>query len=157
MEKTHWKKNNDSRYISGGDLKSELNGLKPEMLTEIVSFKDSDSFDANSQKNITITALTLKGCYKPLVLNKTNAKVLAKEFNSDYINDWIGKPFIVYALQDKRHGYVVRFKKFNPPALVLDSENFIKVKEAYEKGYTIEQIKLKYSLSKDVENAIIQN
>ena len=66
-------------------------------------------------------------------------------------------PFILFAQKDTRHGYVVRVKKYNPPVLVLDSENFVKVKEAYKKGYTMEQIKTKYSLSKQVEDAIIQD
>lgn len=156
-ENYSWKKNLDSRYISGEDLQNSLNGLSPEMVTEIVSFSDSESFDQKTQQKIIVTALTLKGCYKPIILNKTNAKVLNKEFGTDKIAQWVGKPFILFAQKDTRHGYVVRVKKYNPPILVLDSENFIKVKEAYKKGYTMEQIKTKYSLSKQVEDAIIQN
>jgi hypothetical protein len=37
------------------------------------------------------------------------------------------------------------------------TDNTVKVKEAYKKGYTMEQIKTKYSLSKQVEDAIIQD
>ena len=117
--KTHWKKNNDSRYISGEDLHASLKGLKPEMIVQIVSFKDADTFDQKSQKDLTKTGLNLQELngaylYKPVILNNTNAKFLIKEFGSEYIEDWFGKPFVIYAHQDRRHGYVARFKKYYP-------------------------------------------
>ena len=118
--KTHWKKNNDSRYISGEDLKGGLKGLKPEMVVEIESFEDTETFDQNQNKQIVKTGLHLKEhqggkVYKPVILNNTNAKFLIKEFNSEYMEDWIGKPFVLYAQQDRRHGYVARFKKYYAP------------------------------------------
>jgi hypothetical protein len=118
--KTHWKKNLDSRYISGEDLKAGLKGLKPEMIVEIESFEDTETFDQNQNKQIVKTGLNLKEhqggkVYKPVILNNTNAKFLIKEFASEYMEDWIGKPFVLYAQQDRRHGYVARFKKYYAP------------------------------------------
>ncbi len=40
------------------------------------------------------------------------------------------------------------------PELILNSDNFNKVKEALTNGFTIEQVKAKYSLSKEVEDAL---
>lgn len=119
---THWKKNNDSRYISGEDLKSGLNGLKPEMVVVIDSFQDSETFDMKAQKTITRTGFWLKELngnkiYKPVILNNTNANFCAKEFKSDFMEHWIGKPFVLFAQADKRHGFVARFKKYYPPAI----------------------------------------
>jgi len=118
--KTHWKKNNDSRYISGEDLHSGLKGLKPEMVVEIVSFEDTETFDQNQNKQIVKTGLNLKEhqggkVYKPVILNNTNAKFLVKEFASEFMEDWIGKPIVLYAQADRRHGYVARFKKYYAP------------------------------------------
>lgn len=118
--KTHWKKNNDSRYISGEDLKAGLKGLKPEMVVVIDSFEDTETFDQNQNKQIVKTGLNLKEfngakIYKPVILNNTNAKFLIKEFNSEYMEDWVGKPFVLYAQADRRHGYVARFKKYYAP------------------------------------------
>jgi hypothetical protein len=41
------------------------------------------------------------------------------------------------------------------PELVLDSANFVKVKEAIKSGkFTMEQVESKYKLSKEVKEAI---
>ena len=130
-EKTHWKKNNDSRYISGEDLRSGLKGLKPEMHVIIDRFEDSKTFDQNTQTDVVKTGFWLKELngtpvYKPVILNNTNAKFCVKEFGSDYLEDWIGKPLTLYALADRRHGFVARFKKYIPPATVTD-ENALKI------------------------------
>lgn len=119
MEKlTHWKKNIDSRYISGEDLKSELKGLKAEMNVVITHFQDSETFDQSDQSKKVKTGFFLAEypsntpVYKPMILNATNAKFCAKEFGSDYMEDWINKPLVLFAMPDKRFGHVARFKKF---------------------------------------------
>lgn len=117
-EKTHWKKNIDSRYISGEDLKAELKGLKSEMPVTITHFQDSETYDAADQSKKVKTGFFLAEhpsktpVYKPMILNATNAKFCAKEFGSDYMEDWIGKPLVLFAMPDKRFGHVARFKKF---------------------------------------------
>lgn len=160
MEKTHWKKNIDSAYISGEDLQSSLKGLKPNMTVVIERFTDSKSFDQKKQQDIVVTSLFLKehggnSLYKPTILNRTNAKFLVNEFKSDFIEDWINKPFTMYAQQDKRHGYVVRFKTFQLPQLIKDSENFKKCKEAIQnQGYTVEQVRTRYNVSLELEKLL---
>ncbi len=159
-QKTHWKKNNDSRYISGEDLKGGLKGLKPEMLVTIEKFNDTDSFDQKSQQSITVTGLFLKevggsSLYKPTILNNTNAKVLTNITGSAFMEDWLNKPVLMYAQADKRHGHVVRFRKYNPPVLIPDSENFKACKKAVESGsFTVAQIKLKYNVSPELEKLL---
>lgn len=112
----HWKKNLDTKFIAGEDLQSKLNGLEPEMLVVIERFGENKTFDTNVSKDKVVTDLYLKDVktgkmlYKPAVLNKTNARFFASEFKSDNVYDWLGKPVIIYAQADRRHGYVVRFK-----------------------------------------------
>jgi len=126
MEKlTHWKKNNDSRYISGEDLQDELNGLKKEMVVVIEKFEDAETFDQTKNAKLVKTGFYLKTLdgqkvYKPVILNNTNAKFCRTEFKSEYMENWINKPFILYAMPDKRHGFVARFKKYYAPATVTD-------------------------------------
>ena len=161
MEKTHWKKNNDSNFISGEDLISGLKGLKPEMVVVIEKFNDAESFDQKKQSKITVSALYLKevggaSLYKPVILNKTNAKFFVKETGSDFVDDWIGKPVIVYAQKDARHGHVVRFKKYVFPVLQANTEAFNKCKIAIEKsGFTIDQLRQKYQISTEVEQLLL--
>lgn len=161
MEKTLWKKNLDSNFISGEDLMLGLKGLKPEMIVVIEKFNDAESFDQKKQSKIVVSALYLKevggqSLYKPVILNKTNAKFFVKETSSDFVDDWIGKPVIVYAQKDARHGYVVRFKKYVFPTLQANTPDFDKCKLAIEKsGFTIDQIRLKYQVSSEVEKLLL--
>jgi hypothetical protein len=124
---THWKKNNDSRYISGEDLRSGLHGLKPEMVVVIERFEDAETFDQTKNTKVVKTGFFLKelngsSVYKPVILNNTNAKFCRQEFNSEYMEHWLNKPFVLYAMADKRHGFVARFKKYYPPATVTDEQ-----------------------------------
>jgi len=125
QQKQHWRKNNDSKFISGEDLQAELHGLKKEMATKIIGFEDTATFDQNQNKNITRTGLKLQGVYKPMILNNTNAKWLEKEFKSPYMEDWLDKPIVLYAAVDSRHGFVARLKKYYPPQ--ISDANAIKV------------------------------
>ena len=158
--KTHWKKNLDSKFISGEDLKSGLNGLKIEMNVIIEKFNDAETFDQSKQSKTIVTGLFLKeiggkSIYKPTILNKTNAKFLVKEFGSDIMEDWLNKPVTIHAVADSRHGYVVRFKKFKKIDLLKDTPAFEGAKKAIEQGsYTIEHIKIKYSVSAEVEKLL---
>lgn len=118
---THWKKNNDSKYISGEDLKAGLKGLRNEMVVVIEKFEDAETFDQNNQNKVIKTGFWLKELngtklYKPVILNNTNATFCVKEFRSEFMEHWIDKPFVLYAQADKRHGFVARFKKYYPPA-----------------------------------------
>jgi len=154
MELTHWKKNLDSRYISGEDLQGELKGLKKEMVVVITRFDDADTFDSNTQVKGVKTGFYLKELngkelYKPVLLNKTNAEFCRKEFKSEFMEHWVNKPFTLYAMPDKRFGFVARFKKYYPPQIsdvnalgVLSvAENLQQLGEIWS-GLTAEEKKL---------------
>jgi len=151
---THWKKNNDSRYISGEDLKSSLNGLKPEMVILITKFEDAKTFDQNTQSEATKTGFFLKelngaDLYKPVILNNTNARFCQKEFNSNFMENWLNKPVILYAKPDKRHGHVVRFKKYYAPPTITD-KNGIAV---LSKSTTLKELSANWAyLTKEEKN-----
>lgn len=127
QEKTPWRKNLDTRYVSGEDLLTEQKGLKKEMVVTLSKWEDSPAFDQKLQKEVDKTAVWLKeypSCkplYKPALLNVTNGDFLSKEIGNGslYIDDFDQtKPFIIYAMPDKRHGHVARFKKYYPPVTI---------------------------------------
>jgi hypothetical protein len=134
--KTHWRKNLDPRYVSGEDLHASLHGLSPEMVVAVHEMKDAPTFDQSTQKEVTKTSLWLmdlaakKVIYKPVILNVSNAKFFAKEFNSDYIEDWYGKPVLLFAQVDKRFGFVARFKHYFPTATITDTAAIAKLSES---------------------------
>lgn len=149
---THWKKNNDSRYISGEDLRAELKGLKKEMNVVISKFEDSETFDMNSQKKLTRTGFWMaeypsgKPLYKPVILNNTNANFCVKEFGSEYMEHWLNKPLVLYALADKRHGYVARFKKYYAPQ--ISDANALTI---LNKSTKLDELKVNWELLTAVE------
>jgi len=130
-EKTPWRKNLDKRYISGEDLLMEQKGLKKEMVVTLSTWQDSPAFDQKLQKEVDKTAIWLKEypsgkpLYKPALLNVTNGDFLSKEIGNGslYIDDFDKtKPFIIYAMPDRRHGHVARLKKYYPPIQVSDKK-----------------------------------
>ena len=135
---THWKKNNDPKYISGEDLKDGIainKGLQPEMVVTIVGFEDKETYDQNNQTKVLKTGLFLKDengkqVYKPLILNNTNAKFLINESKSEFMEHWIGIKAVLFAMPDKRFGHVARFKKYTQPVQVDETAAKVKLSKA---------------------------
>lgn len=137
--RTYWKKNNDSRYISGEDLQDGAlmgKGLKPEMVVTIASFEDSETFDQQKNIKVTKTGFWLKeypsgnAIYKQVILNNTNAYFCIDEFKSKILEDWLNKPLVLWAMPDRRHGFVARFKHYYPPAKATDTVAIASLSEA---------------------------
>jgi hypothetical protein len=130
--KVPWRKNLDKRYISGEDLlngEAMGKGLRPEMVVTMAKFNDAPAFDQKTQTETTKTAIWLneypsgKPLYKPALLNVANGEFLSAEIGggSIYITDFDHtKPFVIWAMPDRRHGHVARFKKYYAPATISD-------------------------------------
>jgi hypothetical protein len=132
--KTPWRKNLDKRYISGEDLLLGLNGLRKQMIVCLESQVDAPAFDQKTQSEVIKSALWLKDLetgqkvYKPCLLNVGRAEFLTKESGgSIYMEDWYGIAFVMYAKPDKRHGHIVAFKKYYPPAEIKPDEALLKL------------------------------
>ena len=125
--KTHWKKNIDSNYICGEDMKSSLRGLQPQMDVYLVGFGDGETYDQNQNKKIIKTVLRFKTIdgdvllKKGVLLNKSAAEIFIVICGSDYVDDWIGIPVCMYAKPDNRFGHVVRFKNYRAPTEIRDA------------------------------------
>lgn len=107
---------------------------------------------------------------KPMVANSGNRKIIGNilkatknltSTDSRNIGNWKGlKIELLFDPTVKMMGKVIGgikvAEKYELPELVKDSENFNKCKTAIEKsGFTIEQIKAKYKVSKEVEQLLI--
>lgn len=103
---THWKKNFDYRFLSGDELNGEITVTIERVVNEEV-------FNPSSNSKETALALYFKGAKKGIVLNKTNAKTIAKVVGSPMIEEWVGKKIIIYPKAGKFFGeqmQVVRVK-----------------------------------------------
>jgi hypothetical protein len=156
-EKTPWRKNLDKRYISGEDLimgESMNKGLKREMVVTLMKYEDSPAFDQKLQKETDKTAIWLKDhftgqmLYKPMLLNVINGEFLAKEIggNSLFIDDFSTTiPFVIYACPDRRHGHVVRCKKYVP--IAKKALNDVDFQRALDNKYPAEKLKSEFLLT----------
>jgi hypothetical protein len=158
MEKqlTHWKKLQNPLYLGSYDFQPGEE--------RIVTVKDVKREMVKGQEGTeehTIVYFT-EG-YKPMIMNATNSKMLTKLSESPYVEKWIGTSFKLVTVKIKAFGEFIDALRIKSekvvktlPDLILDSPNFIKVKDAITNGKaTIEQVETKYKLSKEVRDAII--
>jgi hypothetical protein len=107
---------------------------------------------------------------KDMVVNSTNRKVIstlvknAKNLStaeSRNIKNWTGLKIELFfdatiQMMKKTVGGIRINESFTLPKLELDSKNFEACKKGIENGYTMDQIKLKYIVSKEVEEALLK-
>ena len=153
---THWKKLQNPLYLGSYDFQPGEE--------RIVTVKDVKREMVKGQEGTeehTIVYFTEN--YKPMIMNATNSKMLTKLSESPYVEKWIGTSFKLVIVKIKAFGEFIDALRIKSekvvktlPDLVLDSPNFIKVKDAIKNGKaTIEQVETKYKLSKEVKDAII--
>jgi hypothetical protein len=157
MEKqlTHWKKLQNPLYLGSYDFQPNEE--------RTVTVKDVKREMVKGQEGTEEhTIVHFVENYKPMIMNATNSKMLTKLSESPYVEKWIGTSFKLVVVKIKAFGEfmdALRIKSEKVikllPELVLDSANFVKVKEAMKSGkFTMEQVESKYKLSKEVKEAI---
>lgn len=130
-----WTKHIDTRYICGEDLNDSVNGLSPEMDVYIASADEGETYDQNAQKKevkwilMFNEIMTNEPLYKGIVANAGVKTVFKTMTGSNVIQDAYGLPVTVYSKEDRRHGFVVRFKPFNVRKHNVLVETISKLKE----------------------------
>jgi hypothetical protein len=158
MEKqlTHWKKLQNPLYLGSYDFQPGEE--------RIVTVKDVKREMVKGQEGTEEhTIVYFAEGYKPMIMNATNSKMLTKLSESPYVEKWIGISFKLVVVKIKAFGEFIDALRIKSekvvktlPELVLDSPNFIKVKDAIKNGKaTMEQVETKYKLSKEVRDAIV--
>lgn len=93
-DKTHWKKNFNYNYLGAYSLKpgQEATLTITEVNKELV-------VGANGQKDDCTIAYfkeAVNGENKPMILNKTNCKVIEKIYGTPFIEEWKGKKVTIF-------------------------------------------------------------
>ena len=101
---THWKKLTNPNYIGSHDFQpnQELTVTIETVAQELVK-----CFDGKSIKEEQCIVAHLKGAKKPLILNKTNCKIISRVIDTPYIEEWTGKSIILYVAKVKAFGEFV--------------------------------------------------
>jgi hypothetical protein len=114
---THWKNEFNYDYLGSYSLlpkEERILTIKETVKRKVknVDGKEQECFVAIFVEN-----------EKPMILNKTNCKIISKIYNTPYIENWKGIRIIVYSAQVKAFGEAVdalRVKNINPDSNLLD-------------------------------------
>jgi hypothetical protein len=95
---THWKKLTNPAYVSSCDFQpnQEITVTIDKVATEMV--KGSDG------KSSSCLVMSFIGGKKPMILNKTNAKIVTRVLGTPYIEQWNGKKIILYVAKVNAFG-----------------------------------------------------
>ncbi|MEI6190492.1 MAG: hypothetical protein WCP61_08735 [Chitinophagia bacterium] len=101
IPQTHWKKLTNPKYVGSHDLLpgQELQITFDKVVKEMVK-------NVDGKEEMCVVAY-MKGAHKPLIMNKTNMKIVTKVLNTPYIEEWIGKSVTIYSAKVKAFGEVV--------------------------------------------------
>lgn len=98
---THWKKLTNPNYIGAHDLQP---GQEVKITIKTVSKELVKGADGKEEQCV---VAKLEGTQKPMILNKTNMKIISKVLDTPYIEEWSGKSVIVYSAKIKAFGEMV--------------------------------------------------
>lgn len=103
MSKTHWKKLENPDYLGAYALEPGK-----DLVVTIKSVGQEEVYNPSNNKKETCTVahFTEKGI-KPMILNVTNNKTIAKIYDTPYIEDWVGKSIAIYIAKVKAFGETV--------------------------------------------------
>jgi len=145
--KTHWKQLTNPNYIGAYSLQEGK-----DMIVEIVSVsREMVKGEGGKQDECTVAQLKDQ---KPMILNVTNCKTIAKLFETPFIEEWSGKKITIYSAKVSVKGELIeclriRDKKPEQTKAKLTplNPNWPRAIKALQSGsYTIESLKLKYEL-----------
>lgn len=147
------------------------NGSDVEVIIDRIEFCETHEISGRKENNVWVCYFH-KNPYTtlPIVLNSTNRKRLSKLAKTNYLEEVKNFPVRMTAemtrdVQDGGQILGLRISKipaklkYEPlklETLVVGSENFEKCRTALKNGYTIEQMKAKYEISKEVEKELLK-
>lgn len=98
---THWKKLTNPNYIGAHDLQPGQ-----EVVITIKSVAQETIKGADGKEEQCVVA-QIEGAKKPMILNKTNMKIIAKLLDTPYVEEWSGHKVKIYAAKVKAFGEMV--------------------------------------------------
>lgn len=111
MSRTHWKQLQNNDWIGayalqdGQDLTLTIDKAMQEQVT-----------GNNGKREMCLTVHWVEKDYKPMIVNRTNAKTITKVTGSPYIEDWHGKAITLYVDTTRLGGDIVECLRIRPYA-----------------------------------------
>lgn len=111
MSRTHWKQLQNNDWIGayalqdGQDLTLTIDKAMQEQVT-----------GNNGKREMCLTVHWVERDYKPMIVNRTNAKTITKVTGSPYIEDWNGKQITLYVDTTRLGSDIVECLRIRPYA-----------------------------------------
>lgn len=105
---THWKKLTNPDYLGAYALE------EGQELVVTIDYVREETVIGPDGKKEDCTVIHFKDKVKPMILNVTNAKTIAKIYSTPYIEEWVGKKIQLYVAQVKAFGEVVEALRIRP-------------------------------------------
>jgi len=154
--KTHWKKTMNPNYLGAYALEPNQ-----DLIVEITEVKTESVMNADGRNEECLVAHLKDN--KPLIVNKTNAKAIAKVCESNYIEDWKGKQIALYITNVKAFGDLVeaiRVRTVAPKSISkrkLNDDDFKKLVKAVADGsYNLEDAIANFVLNDSQRSILLQ-
>lgn len=146
MKKTHWKKAFNPNYMGAYSLDPG------EELTLTIKATKKEKVKNSDGREDECLVLHWEQSEKPMILNKTNSKAVAKVAGSPYLEDWPGTSIQIYISKVKAFGSTVdalRVRDFKPKGKrKLTDQQFDRMLTAIEQGKLTEKEAVeKYALT----------
>ena len=119
-EKTHWKKTCNPNYLGSWDLDDNKGGFNKINLT-IDTIRQEKVMNPEANKEEIETVCYFKEQVKPMILNNTNKKAIAKATGSNYIEDWAGKTVTIKVEKIKAFGDVWDALRISPVPVKIET------------------------------------
>lgn len=150
--KTHWKKLTNPNYLGAYDFQ-----VGEKRIVTIKEVKQEKIKGADGKDDECIVAYFTEG--KPMILNVTNCKAIAKAYDTNFIEEWKGLSITLFVTTVSAFGQVVealRVEPMKPKALPkLSEDRFEKALKALQDGkVTKESITTKYELTESQQSQI---
>lgn len=150
--KTHWKKLTNPSYLGAYDFQP---GEK--RIVTIKEVKQEKVQGSDGKSDECIVAYFTEG--KPMILNVTNCKAIAKAHGTNFIEEWNGLNITLFVTSVSAFGQVVDALRVEPmqpkekPS--LSDDRFKKALKALQDGkVTIESITSQYELTESQQSQI---
>lgn len=162
-DKTHWLQSPNKNYLGHWDLPE-----KQDLILTIESAKWEEVKNPIINKSEAKRVIRFKEDVKPFICNQVNAQSIIKSTGVKYMEDSEGQKIQLYIGQHfdrvaKENVDCIRVRNTaikEMPILQYDTKDYENVLAAMINGYTIDQVRKKWNVSKDLENKLheeIQN
>lgn len=111
MARTHWKKMTNTNYFGSWDLPEGK-----DMIVRIIEIRQEMIQNAQGREEKAVAVIEGQ---KPLILNTTNMKSIAKALGTPYVEEWAGRKVQLYTEKVAAFGEIteaVRVRDFDPEA-----------------------------------------